>query len=492
MDFITSNPGFQHISDEIFLNLDPSLILICQEVNQGWNQILNDSRFWLKMCVKKGLSKPNQMEWAQLIQATKDSYIDDEIKASLEDMSDHNHFDRSPIFEASICGYPEWIRILSPLVDNPNHPFNTSCFDGCFAAWTPIQLAALPHHTKHSCRKKIYPLSIEIHSHWLVGRSYIHSILINQKGKCMKNCKVKKSGTEIFQLPEIIKILAPLTQNPNAADPGGWTPINRAAKERNFEIIEVLAPLTENPNAADPEGWTPINRAAKDGNFKIIQLLAPLTNDPIAPDPEGWNPIHRAALYGNKEIIELLAPLSSNPNAPDPKGYTPIARAIFRREKEIIEILAPLSNDDPNAPDSKGWPPIARAAFTGDIETVAILAPLTNNPNAPNNFGMTPIQLAARNQYTGPEIIKILAPLVENPNAPDPDGMTPIHQAAKDGHLEIIKILAPFTKDPNSPNSEGKRPITYAEEKGNAEIVEFLNFIAMQGHLGAVSLKKIS
>ena len=45
---------------------------------------------------------------------------------------------------------------------------------------------------------------------------------------------------------------------------------------------------------------------------------------------------------------------------------------------------------------------------------------------------------------------------------------------------------------PNSPNSEGKRPITYAEEKGNAEIVEFLNFIAMQGHLGAVSLKKIS
>ena len=100
--------------------------------------------------------------------------------------------------------------------------------------------------------------------------------------------------------------------------------------------------------------------------------------------------------------------------------------------------------------------------------------------------------MAARNQYTGPEIIKILAPLVENPNAPDPDGMTPIHQAAKDGHLEIIKILAPFTKDPNSPNSEGKRPITYAEEKGNAEIVEFLNFIAMQGHLGAVSLKKIS
>ena len=107
-----------------------------------------------------------------------------------------------------------------------------------------------------------------------------------------------------------------------------------------------------------------------------------------------------------------MAPLSNNPNAPDPRGYTPIARAAFRGDKEIIEILAPLSHDDVNSPDPKGWPPIARAAFNGNKEIVEILAPLTDNPNAPNNFGITPIQLAARNQITGTEIIKILAPLV--------------------------------------------------------------------------------
>ena len=62
----------------------------------------------------------------------------------------------------------------------------------------------------------------------------------------------------------------------------GWTPINWAAKKGNFGNIQILAPLKDNPNAADPEGWTPINRAAKAGNFKIIQILAPLSENPNA------------------------------------------------------------------------------------------------------------------------------------------------------------------------------------------------------------------
>ena len=86
MDFITSNPGLQHISDEIFLNLDRDQILFCQEVNQAWNQLLDNSRFWLKMCVKNGMSKQIRLEWAQLIQAPKDTSIDDAVKECLEDM----------------------------------------------------------------------------------------------------------------------------------------------------------------------------------------------------------------------------------------------------------------------------------------------------------------------------------------------------------------------------------------------------------------------
>ena len=39
------------------------------------------------------------------------------------------------------------------------------------------------------------------------------------------------------------------------------------------------------------------------------------------------------------------------------------------------------------------------------------------------------------------EIVKILAPLTENPNAPNHNGVTPIHKAAYNGHAKIVKIL---------------------------------------------------
>ena len=41
------------------------------------------------------------------------------------------------------------------------------------------------------------------------------------------------------------------------------------------------------------------------------------------------------------------------------------------------------------------------------------------------------------------EIVKILAPLTDNPNAPDEYGITPIYWAEHNGHSEIVKILTP-------------------------------------------------
>ena len=50
--------------------------------------------------------------------------------------------------------------------------------------------------------------------------------------------------------------------------------------------------------------------------------------------------------------------------------------------------------DNPNAPDEDGKTPIYVAAFNGNTEIVKILVPLTDNPNAPDNFGRTPYQVA--------------------------------------------------------------------------------------------------
>ena len=116
------------------------------------------------------------------------------------------------------------------------------------------------------------------------------------------------------------------------------------------DIIRIMAPLIDNPNAPGENGWTPIYRAAYNGNTEVVKILAPLTDNPNAPNNYGRTPIYSAACYGFTEIVNILAPLTENPNAPDEDGNTPIFRAAQNGHTEIVKILAPLT-DDINAPN---------------------------------------------------------------------------------------------------------------------------------------------
>ena len=55
----------------------------------------------------------------------------------------------------------------------------------------------------------------------------------------------------------------------------GWSPINLAAcQEDHTGIVKILAPLTDNPNAPRWDGVTPISVAACNGHTKIVKMLS--------------------------------------------------------------------------------------------------------------------------------------------------------------------------------------------------------------------------
>ena len=122
---------------------------------------------------------------------------------------------------------------------------------------------------------------------------------------------------------EMVKILAPLTDNPNAPDKDGFTPIFWAARKGHTDIVKILAPLTDSPNAQNKNGSTPIIFAARHGHTDIVKILAPLLDNPNAPNNDGDTPIYVAARYGHTEIVKILAFLTDNPNAPNKSGRTP-------------------------------------------------------------------------------------------------------------------------------------------------------------------------
>ena len=80
----------------------------------------------------------------------------------------------------------------------------------------------------------------------------------------------------------------------------GKTPIYDAAFCNHADIVKILASLTDNPNAPIQNGNTPIQVAACNGHTEIVRILTPLTDYPNAPNKYGSTPIHTAAKGSTK------------------------------------------------------------------------------------------------------------------------------------------------------------------------------------------------
>ena len=101
-----------------------------------------------------------------------------------------------------------------------------------------------------------------------------------------------------------------------------------------IDIIKILSDYTNNPNAQDNFGETPIQIAAMKGHTDVVITLAAMggeddsstTNSNNLANKHKWTPIHRAAMNGHTEIVRALAELVDNPNVPDEVGWTPIRK----------------------------------------------------------------------------------------------------------------------------------------------------------------------
>ena len=232
MEYIVNNPGFQHIAETAFKNLNFETLKKCKKVNKSCNEILKNPFFWLEKLVEKGLTVSEKKDWIEAINS-------------------------NPQKKRAIQLY---IKYLIKKNQKNIQSFNKA-------------------HQQQRFRKKI-----------------------------LINCK-KMGNTEI------VKVLAPLTENANSC---------------NF------------PNGeGNSEGNSPLHWATINGYIEIVKILANLADNPITPNNLGRTPIHEAAMYGRSEILQLLVPMTDNPNASDNTGLTPVHLADIYGHQKVVKIIAP-------------------------------------------------------------------------------------------------------------------------------------------------------
>ena len=116
---------------------------------------------------------------------------------------------------------------------------------------------------------------------------------------------------------------------------------NTARFFRNATVDDVVRCLdTEDPNARNQSGRTPMHYAAQGALPALVLTLAEAGAEPNAPDGKGgWTPLHLAAWFGTKpSVVAALLAVGADPAARDNTGKTPWD---YARENAALEDTPP-------------------------------------------------------------------------------------------------------------------------------------------------------
>ena len=216
----------------------------------------------------------------------------------------------------------------------------------------------------------------------------------------------------------------------------GFGPLHAAADAGQAAMIELLLSRKARINLETGDDHTPLHRAALSvapGADEAMGVLLKHKADLKSKDQFGKSPLLLAASAGKPGAVKLMLEAGADPKAAGETGcvaihYAAMCGGVKRLYKETVEVLL-QAGADPNARGYKGRTALHFAAravqWNGDFD---LEAPLVDESKATGSK----------------EVVALLLASGADPNAKDDDGKTPLDLAkeAKNAPVEALLIEA--------------------------------------------------
>jgi ankyrin repeat protein len=189
-----------------------------------------------------------------------------------------------------------------------------------------------------------------------------------------------------------------------------YTPLGFAIRDKNDAIVKLLLDHGANPNQRDVERYTPLHRAAMDrNNATIIRLLIQRganvdaktegLRHPVAYEV-GLTPLHLATYRTSIENVRTLVDIGkAKLNVKSSLGDTPLHKAASRENGERIVQFLIDRGAHVNVKNRHGQTPLHKAVACGLINTVKMLLNNGAIPFIQDSWGDTPSNLAKDFKY---------------------------------------------------------------------------------------------
>jgi ankyrin repeat protein len=228
---------------------------------------------------------------------------------------------------------------------------------------------------------------------------------------------------------------------------GLFTPLMFAAREGDLESARILVAAGADVNAAAGDGKTALSLAIFNGNYELASFLVDSHADVNRADAQRFTPLFWAADRRNMETA---------PNFPWMVTADPLP--LIQKLLDAGAAVNAVVDNTPRARMREGSPRIVfatalmRAAFSADLVLVKLLLAYGADPHIVSRDNETTLMAAAGTGFINGynrgksaserlEVIKLLVGLGEDVNAADNYGITPLMVAANMGEVAIIQYL---------------------------------------------------
>jgi ankyrin repeat protein len=294
------------------------------------------------------------------------------------------------------------------------------------------------------------------------------SSMLNNEGRTAISLAVRNG--QIGVVKELLEGQHKDSRGDRQSDPDLLHEVVRIGSEA---ILQTLLESGFSCDTVNTEGDKPIHVAAREGHSTVIGVLIKSGADVNARNGYGRTPLILAAENGKVAACEVLLEAKAEIDAKNSDDETALFRASTRGFPKVVEMLLKW-HADANMANSKGWTALHAAMDSVDrVAIIKLLLECKADPNLQNDYGSTPIVLAAQDGRT--DAVHLLLQSGADVKVRSSSGSTSLHRAARDGHLDTVKLLVEEgAADCNYKKSDGSTALYMAARYGHTSTVRYL------------------
>ncbi|XP_068236789.1 kinase D-interacting substrate of 220 kDa B-like [Palaemon carinicauda] len=239
-------------------------------------------------------------------------------------------------------------------------------------------------------------------------------------------------------------------------DETGWTALNHAASKNHTGVARYLILVGANVNIPNNDfGDTPLIWAVYNENFELTKALVEAGANINHKEFDGDSPLNMAsAPEKNTEIFKYLIDNGADVDDQDNDGWSALILAANHNKLDRVRMLLKANANPDLKTASFGDTALHWAVAFGYNDIVRELIVAGADFNLPNNRGVTPLNIAARNNL--PNEVRLLLAAGAEIDGQAIDGDTSLMEATNSGFTEVVKVFLEHCPDLSIKNKNRK------------------------------------